>query len=142
MIRRPIFSSGPLITDVLKVNLWSIAQPTLSQLLSPSLDLAWSLAPLHNWHGLSRFIAIPSHSSSDPTLTASNVQKIIGLIGSSQLRQLRVPYHLLSNYLVGSRKFLAISLPAMDEIKDWAICFTKGMIVLSERGIQTARPTD
>ena len=118
MTRTSLFSSNPLVTDALTVSSRSVTEPTLFRLLSSSLELRWCLSPLHTQHLLNRFIAIPSHSSSDAALTASNVQKLINPIRSSQLRQLRGPYPLLSDYLISSRKFLTISLAAMDEMKD------------------------
>jgi hypothetical protein len=118
MTRTPIFSSSPLVTDVLTVSPWSVTKPTLFGLFSSSLEPTRCLSPLHTQSLLNRFIAIPSHSSSDPALTASNVQKLIYLIRSSQLRQLHAPYHLLPEYLVSSGKFLTVSLPDMDEMKD------------------------
>jgi hypothetical protein len=118
MTRTPSFPSSPLETDALTVSHRSVTESTLFRLLSSSLKLTWCLSPLHTQQLLNRFIATPSHSSSDPALTASTIQKLINLIGSSQLRQIRVPYHLLSDYLVGSGKFLTIPLPAMDEVKD------------------------
>jgi hypothetical protein len=118
MTRTPIFSSSPLVTDVLTVSPRSVTEPTLFRLLSSSLELTRCLSPLYTQHLLNKFIAIPSHSGSDPALTASNIQKLIYLIRSSQLRQLHAPYHLLPEYLVSSGKFLTISLPDMDEMKD------------------------
>jgi hypothetical protein len=108
----------------------------LFRLLSSSLERTWCLSPLHTQHLLNRFIAIPSHFSSDLALAASNVQKLIKLRRSSQPRQLRVPYYLLPYYLFGSEKILTISLPTMDEINDRgqfvsAKGDSKGMIVLS-----------
>ena len=141
MTRIPIFPSSPLVTDVLMVSPWFLTEHTSFRFLSSALKLTRCLSPLYIQPMLSRFIATPSHSSSDPALTASNVQKLVNPIGSSQLRQIRVPYHLLSDNLVGSGKFLTIFLPAMDEMKDRRdLLQPKDDSALPKRGMQTAGP--
>jgi hypothetical protein len=113
MARTAILFIGPLLTGALTVMFWWQTEPMLFQLLpSSSLRLAWYISPLPPSHLLNRHTVILFHPSSDPSLTASNAEMLTGLAGLAIIISCQI-------ILVSFGKFLGISLPTMEELKDW-----------------------